>query len=142
MTDVLREFTQYVNFVKEAHEKKFKKRAGPQVRIFDKSTFYAVHPIWCACTILQEPNLKEEIRKYGALTLLFHDILEDTSEKLPKDLPNKVKKWVKEITFETHQESREKIWKKEPVIRLLKLYDSTNNLLDSFTWQTKEKKRG
>ena len=138
MKDVLRDFSKYVQIVKDAHEKNSRKKGKPQIRIFDGATFYAVHPIWCACTILQEPNLDEKIRKYGALALLFHDILEDTFDELPEDLPEQSKQWIKELTYESSKQAREKVWEKEPVIRLFKLYDATNNFLDGFAWRNKE----
>lgn len=51
------------------------------VRLWDKKTPYAVHPLWCAMTFLQETNLPESVnRRECAFALLFHDVKEDSIE--------------------------------------------------------------
>jgi (p)ppGpp synthase/HD superfamily hydrolase len=53
------------------------------VRFHDQKTPYVVHPLWCASSLLMEPVLPEDLRRDGAVALLWHDTLEDTSMPLP-----------------------------------------------------------
>lgn len=101
------------------------------VRKWDGRTPYFVHPVWCATTILEEPNLPEPLRRRGAQALALHDVLEDTTLKLPKSIGPTVRKLVQGMTFEggSAQEMVE-VWSRPPEIRLLKLYDKTCNMLD------------
>lgn len=128
-----------VEFVIKAHsltskslEKRFRK--------WDKSTPYHIHPILCACLILQEPKLPEELRKKGSLALLYHDILEDTSSSLPDWLTEEVKSLIKRLTFNSSSEKWQLIWDEDKFIKLLELYDLVSNMLDN-DWMPKEKKQ-
>jgi (p)ppGpp synthase/HD superfamily hydrolase len=109
-------------------------------RQWDGKTPYSVHPIWCAMTILTETTLNEKQRQDGAIALLYHDILEDTTVPLPTWLPPEVKKLVEDMTFYGgSKEEMEKVWEKSPFVRLLKLYDKVSNLLDGRnTWMSKK----
>lgn len=104
---------------------------GKAVRKWDGRTPYFVHPTWCAASILQEPALSEAQRRRGAQALALHDVLEDTTLKLPGSISPAVKKLVLGMTFEggSAQEMVE-VWNRSPEIRLLKLYDKTCNMLD------------
>ncbi|KHO47401.1 MAG: hypothetical protein QT00_C0002G0053 [archaeon GW2011_AR5] len=107
-----------------------------QTRRWDNRTPYSIHPIWCATTILTETALPQDFRNDGALVLLYHDVKEDTEIKLPQDLPPRVLEWIDGMTFEGASVpggsdiERAQIWGRPPEIRLFKLYDKTNNLLD------------
>jgi hypothetical protein len=102
------------------------------------NTPYAVHPIWCAMTLLTETHLGEDIRLKGYQALLWHDILEDTTLPLPEDADDEVVRLVHEMTFESFHEEQEKIWGCREVVKLLKLYDKVSNLLDA-AWMRDEK---
>jgi ADP-ribose pyrophosphatase YjhB (NUDIX family) len=81
-------------------------------------------------TILTEFKLSEDMRRVGALALLFHDVLEDTLAGLPDWCPSEVSSLVNEMTFASSAEEREKIWERSDQAKLLKLYDKVSNLLD------------
>ncbi len=100
------------------------------VRFHDRSTPYIVHPIWCAASLLQEPNLPFELRKIGFVALLWHDTLEDTTLPLPSSTSDEVAQLVHHMTFDSFEEERIKLWECLPEVRLLKLYDKVSNLLD------------
>lgn len=128
-----------IEFVVDAHKNHCKK-GRPQIRIFDGKTPYHVHLLWCATAILQEPNLPIEIRNKGSLALLYHDILEDTTKELPNWLPKEVVECIKDMTFDSSEDEWKTLWSKNIEIRLFKLYDKTNNLLDS-TWMKAERRK-
>ncbi len=100
------------------------------VRLHDGRTPYAVHPIWCAMTLLSETTLPRDFRFTGYLVLLWHDILEDTHLNLPKETPHEVATLVDEMTFVSFAEECEQIWRRSENAQLLKLYDKVSNLLD------------
>ncbi len=106
-------------------------------RIWDKETPYGIHPVWCAMTILHETGLSKEIRENGAEALLFHDILEDTSAKLPEGTSPAVRELVDGMIFLSFKEEKTEVWNRKPEIRLLKLYDKVSNMLDG-SWRKKE----
>jgi hypothetical protein len=108
------------------------------VRFWDNTTPYAVHPIWCAMTLLTETRLGDEIRLKGYQALLWHDILEDTSLPLPENTDSEVARLVQEMTFESFRDEQAKIWACRDVVKLLKLYDKVSNLLDA-VWMKDEK---
>ncbi len=111
-------------------------------RFWDRKTPYIIHPTWCAMTLLTETSLDEGIRINGYKALLWHDILEDTKiTELPDETPENVQSYVREMTFNSFSEEKESIWEKDKVIRLLKLYDKTSNLLDG-VWMKDEKWNG
>ena len=123
-------------FVVQAHNREAvseKKR----FRKWDGKTPYSVHPIWCALTILTEGTLLEELRERGALALLYHDILEDTTAKLPAETPEEVAALVRGMTFESTDEEMDKVWDRGEEVILLKLYDKVSNLLDGH-WMVAE----
>ena len=99
---------------------------------------YFTHPLWCSIMILLEPTLPESIKEQGSLALLFHDILEDTTEPLPADLPDTVKGLVRELTVEKEAKYNFSSWEKEKLtilekpieVQLLKLYDKTASIYD------------
>ncbi len=124
-----------INYVMRVHE------ACPRTprkayRQWDGRTPYSIHPIWCAATLLSETKLSEDIRERGAVALLYHDVPEDTTAPLPKDLSHEVRALIKEMTFfGGFAEEAEEVWKRSPLCRLLKLYDKVHNLLDGRdTW--------
>lgn len=108
-------------------------------RYWDGKTPYAVHPIWCATTLLAEPLLPEELRRDGALALLYHDVIEDTWLTLPPGTDPAVRRLTEELTFESFAEEKRLIWERSPEARLLKLYDKVSNLLDG-VWMSAEKR--
>ncbi len=125
-------------FIIEAHQKQARK-PSKAFRKWDRETPYHVHPIWCATLLLTETGLSSDFRREGAQALLYHDVLEDTKAKLPKWLSKSVKSYILDMTFPGGiEEEMDSVWKKEPRVRLLKLYDKVNNLLDG-PWMSKER---
>lgn len=127
---------QHIDYIFDAHQLH---PVSPQnaVRLWDKITPYSIHPIWCAMTILTETKLPKHLREDGAITLLYHDVLEDTTVGLPNGLKPQIIKSIQDMTFPKGiaQEIKE-IWDKPKTIRLFKLYDKVSNLLDA-TWMNK-----
>ena len=132
-----RELKNSINHTIEAHAN-YPKSPKDTIRFWDKSTPYAIHPIWCAMTLLAETELKEEIRLPGYQALLWHDTLEDTNLPLPEVTSPEVVRLVEEMTFKNFDDEKEKIWQRSDMTKLLKLYDKISNLLDG-TWMRDEK---
>ena len=110
------------------------------VRRFDKLTPYAVHPVWCAMTIMQEPKLSPQLRYTGARVLLFHDFKEDTRAQLPADITAEEECLIDAMTFNDLNHEMEEIWSREKLVWLLKLYDKTSNVADG-SWMTKDRRK-
>lgn len=127
---IAQEIIDAADFSRIAHIHHSRKLTG-RVRFHDKKTPYIVHPIWCAMTILTETTLQESIRLNGYLALMWHDVLEDTSIPLPTFADDTVKELVNDMTFSSFEEETMRLWEKSPIVRLLKLYDKTSNLLDA-----------
>ena len=100
------------------------------IRFHDRRTPYAVHPIWCATTLLTEPGLDEQTRRLGYQALLWHDTLEDTNMPLPNSADERVKELVRQMTFKSFEEETQRLWERSFLVKLLKLYDKVSNLLD------------
>jgi len=128
----------HINYVIDAHTHHSKK-PSKAYRKWDGKTPYFIHPAWCAMTISTETELEQKTREEGILTLLYHDILEDTTKELPSELDSRIKYLVNEMTFSggNEQEMKE-IWSKPNEIKLYKLYDKVSNLLDA-SWMDAEK---
>lgn len=127
-----------IKYIIDAH-KKFPKKPAYAYRKWDQKTPYSIHPIWCSMTILTEWKLPKRIRKDGYLTLLYHDVLEDTKQKLPEKLSIRVKQYVADMSYLDIEDEMVHIWEKEKAVRLFKLYDKVSNLLDS-PWMNKKQK--
>lgn len=100
------------------------------VRFHDRETPYIVHPLWCAASLLQEPALPRDLREKGALALLWHDTLEDTTLPLPEGTSDEVARLVEGMSFASFDEERQELWTRSSEIKLFKLYDKVSNLLD------------
>ena len=83
---VFEELSNDIVYVIDAH-KNHSRTANGATRRWDGTTPYGVHPILCATLLLQETSLPLEIREKGYRTLLYHDVLEDTTVGLPANLP-------------------------------------------------------
>jgi hypothetical protein len=120
-----------------AHSK-FSNTPREACRFWDGVTPYAIHPIWCAATLLTETTLPEAIRYPGYLALLWHDILEDTQLGLPPDVRPEVQILVEEMTFVNFEDELVRLWERSDTTKLLKLYDKTSILLDA-AWMSNER---
>lgn len=109
------------------------------VRKWDGKTPYAIHPTWCAMTLLTETTLPEALRMEGAEALLLHDVLEDTTCDLPQETAPRVRALVEEMTFASFAAEMEEVWSRSQECLLLKLYDKVSNLLDG-AWMGQEKR--
>lgn len=117
----------YANF---AHTENAK-TPRDMIRFHDECTPYLVHPLWCAATLLQEAMLPLHLRQLGYLVLLWHDILEDCTVKLPHDIPPEIEQMVKQMTFASFTDEVENLWDRPIEIKLFKLYDKVSNLMDA-----------
>lgn len=136
--DLARELAAAIEFTLAAHsDHAVSPRAA--VRFGDNKTPYAIHPIWCAMTLLTETALPEELRLTGYRALLWHDVLEDTTARLPESAPDEVVALVREMTFRSFDDEMAGIWECGDVAKLLKLYDKTSNLLDA-SWMSRAKR--
>ncbi len=116
-----------------------KRFRGPRNEPRKNPTPAGIHPVWPAMTILHENHLPEDIRWQGAFALCYHDILEDTTAPLPKDLPKKIRQIVEAMTFVNFDEEAETLWEKPPKVRLFKLYDKVSNWMDG-DWMYPERR--
>lgn len=130
-------FAEIMSFVIRAHDAQARAN-HKRFRKWDGSSPYAIHPIWCAMTILTETSLSEDLRRDGAQALLLHDVLEDTTATLPP-VSERVRALVTEMTFKNSQEEMELIWTRSKECLLLKLYDKVSNLLDG-SWMDARKR--
>src|SRR3989344_4627174 len=126
-------------YIIQAHTEKVRPEAS-SVRKWDEKTPYYTHPIWCAAMIRSETSLPEEIRVEGSQVLLYHDILEDTTAELPLWLSDNVKNFIHGMTFKSSEDEWENLWQRDEVLRLLKLYDKTHNIMDAI-WMQPERKQ-
>lgn len=101
---------------------------------------FIVHPIWCAFTLLNDQHIPFEEREIGYQILLLHDILEDTSLKIPRDIDPKVLEYVQEMTHNTWEEEQN-IDGKSPFVKLLKLCDKVASLYDETVNKEPQKQR-
>lgn len=87
---------------------------------------YLTHPVGSAFLLLADTVIPSEEREKGCKILILHDVLEDTSAKLPEWVDDEVKKGVVEMTYteESDEEKMKKILEKSPFIKLLTLYDA------------------
>lgn len=91
---------------------------------------YLVHPFFCAAMLIADQRLPDEKRKLGFQALILHDVLEDTSAKLPRWVNPKVKKLVKEMTFEDWEKKKKEVGKKSKFVKLLLLVDGIANMYE------------
>ena len=108
------------------------------IRYWDGHTPYAIHPIWCAMTLLSETALPDETRYHGYLALLWHDTLEDTTMELPPECPPAVRRLVEEMTFDGLDDELVRLWERSDTAKLLKLYDKVSQFLDGI-WLTDQR---
>ena len=118
-----------INDIIRIHDK-FPRNHKKAFRKFDRKTPYGVHPIFVAMLLLHESCLPEAFRVRGAKALLAHDLIEDTTAKLPKwCLEKDVESLVRELTFVKGQDPLIDIWKRSKEAILLKFYDVVDNLI-------------
>ncbi len=91
---------------------------------------FLMHPLWCAAMLITDTQVPFEQRELGLKALLLHDVLEDTSLKLPDWVEPEVKDAVKELTFKSFKQIRENYSRKSPFIKLLILYDKLASMYE------------
>lgn len=139
VTTFLPQLQQLTAFAFEAH-RDHAKRPSKAVRLWDQRTPYAIHPTWCAMTLLTETSLPADLRERGAYALLLHDVPEDTDAELPDFVTDDVLALVDEMTFASSDEEMRLVWSRSKECLLLKLYDKVSNLLDG-TWMDAKKRK-
>lgn len=92
---------------------------------------YMIHPLWCAMLLITDTQIPLEQRELGFKALILHDVLEDTSLKLPKWVELEVKGIVKELTFESLEQALKEYDSKSPYIKLLMLYDELSSMYEN-----------
>jgi hypothetical protein len=125
-------FIEYIKLEAEAHQE----HVLPDAKDFrtfpsGEKNEYFTHPLWCAMMIMLDTKLPESIRLPGAKALLFHDVLEDTTAKLPDDLTDEVRKMIDDMTFKNFEEEVKITLANPSIAQLLKLYDKTATLYDA-----------
>lgn len=120
-----KEFKRLLDFVYSAHQEHCVKKDFRQ----SGKVPFVVHPIWCAIILLNDTRVPYEERRIGYQALLLHDVLEDTSLRLPDWVEPEVAKLVEEMTHETWEEEKA-IDKKSSLVQLLKLCDKTASMYD------------
>lgn len=99
----------------------------------DGRTPYAMHPTWCALSLLHETSLPEALRVRGAYALIFHDILEDTTVSLPDGTGPEIATLVDAMTFPgSSAQEHVELWDRPAEVRLLKLFDKVSNHMCPF----------
>jgi hypothetical protein len=132
-----KDFAQHVAYVINAHIN-LAKSSDKAVRAWDGKTPYAIHPVWCATMIQSETTLPADVRTRGTLTLLYHDVDEDTTASLPTTLPADITALIGHMTFPGGmKQEMEDLWTKPSEVLLYKLYDKVSNLMDG-AWMSDE----
>lgn len=88
------------------------------------------HPILAGTLFIHEESLPEETRITGAKALFGHDLLEDTTAKLPlwTKNPPKVETYINGMTYEDGQDPFIEMWNRGDEIILLGFFDNIANL--------------
>ncbi len=128
-----------INYVANAHNN-HPVKPRKAYRKWDGKTPYYIHPVWCTATLATEKNLDDKTKEEGIQTLLYHDVLEDTTQKLPDGLSERVKELIRYMTFESFDEEIIKVWEKPIEIKLYKVYDKVSNLMDGY-WMNDAKRK-
>lgn len=92
---------------------------------------YIMHPLWCASMLIADTQIPYEQRELGFKALILHDVLEDTSLKLPEWVEPEVKDVVKELTFESLEQAKKEYAGKSVFIKLLLLYDKLSSMYEN-----------
>lgn len=133
-----KEISDLITFTVNAHEQ-FARKPSKKVRLWDKSTAYGIHSVWCATTLLHETKLSEPLRIICFQALLLHDIIEETTQNLPDNIDPQVRELVNEVTFISTEEPIKKIWERSDETKLIMLYDMVSNILDG-SWMSEKQK--
>ncbi|MCX6763852.1 MAG: hypothetical protein NTZ97_03955 [Candidatus Moranbacteria bacterium] len=121
------ELKKYLDFAYSAYQEN--NNSGQEYRQKGKVP-YIMHPLWCASMLIADTQIPFEQRKLGFKALILHDVLEDTSLKLPDWIEPEVKEVVKELTFESFEQAVEKYESKPIFIKLLLLYDKLSSMYE------------
>lgn len=132
-------FIEYINFIAIAHQEETNQFGKTKRKLLSgQEVPYFTHSLWAAIMLLIEPNLDEEVRTTGSIALLFHDVLEDTTAGLPRDLDENVVELIQgmtvpkepEFNFSSFEKEKTTVFTKSKLIQLLKLYDKVATLYD------------
>lgn len=122
-----KELKKYLDFAYSAYEEN---NITDQAYRQDGKVPYIMHPLWCASMLIADTQVPYEQRELGFKALILHDVLEDTSLKLPDWVEPKVKEVVKELTFESFEQAIKDYPKKSSFIKLLLLYDKLSSMYE------------
>jgi len=118
-----KEFKKYLDFAYQAYQEN--NIAGQAYRQNGKIP-YMTHPLGSAMLLIADTKIPYKERELGFKILILHDVLEDTSLKLPAWIEGEVKKGVLEMTYLEKGNLKNKInwvWKKNSFYKMLILYD-------------------
>lgn len=116
-----------------AAHKQYPRSPERAFRRFDGQTPVAFHSLFCATLIAQEPALSAEVRRRGFETLLFHDLLKDTTAPFPLALSAEARQIVERMTFGDLDQEIATVFNRtlfSAEDRLFLLYAKAGNLLD------------
>lgn len=128
-----------INFIAKAHQNQINQFGKTERTLLNgEKVPYFTHPLWTSLMILLEPSLAEKIRWPGAIALLFHDVLEDTTASLPVNLDPGIVELIQKMTvvkepkfhFSSFEKERLTLSKEPVLVQLLKLYDKVATLYD------------
>jgi hypothetical protein len=102
-----------------------------KVRAHDKATPFAVHPIWCAISILSAPDLNQDLRVDGFWIILNHN-LENYTGKKP-DCSQVILEKIHSLQCLSYVKEADGAitWSAPPEIRLFKLFEQVHKLYDN-----------
>ena len=125
-----KELKKYLDFAYKAYQENNISEPDQTYRQ-DGKVPYIMHPLWCASMLIADTQITWEQRELGFKVLILHDVLEDTSLKLPEWVEMKVVDMIKELTFKNSDEALEKILSKPKFIKLLGLYDALSGMYEN-----------
>jgi hypothetical protein len=122
------ELKKYLDFAYSAYQEN---NITDQAYRQDGKVPYIMHPLWCASMLIADTQIPYEQRELGFKALILHDVLEDTSLKLPDWVEPEVAETVKELTFENFDQAKKEYDNKSAFIKLLLLYDKLSSMYEN-----------
>lgn len=129
-----KELKRYLDFAYSAYQEN--NITGQEYRQKGKVP-YIMHPLWCASLLIADTQIPYEQRELGFKALILHDVLEDTSLKLPEWVEPEVKEIVQKLTFKSWEQAKREISKSPTFIKLLYLFDALSNMYENHVSEPK-----
>ncbi|MFZ6014971.1 MAG: hypothetical protein ACOYUZ_01280 [Patescibacteria group bacterium] len=100
------------------------------VRKHDLATPFAVHPLWCAISILSAPDIEQDLRLAGYKVLLEHALEPQTGKAPDADRIQLEQIRSLRCLSRVKNDDGSLRWSAPPEIRLFKLFEVVHNLYD------------